>query len=251
MLGGGGGVGEGMARSKEEFESRSGAHAHVSDCLRLPERECAEKGCDECTRQACLRGGSRSRRSTHVPGQNESTRIQGRARSRSSIACARRSEAPPPAARERAGAFVSLLVDHDAYRRIRARGAGGGRPRHRDPRAWRAGVRTRRLLRRGWTREGATGDPELLRRGDRGERAAAGRCLRRESTRRRGLERNAVVLRRMLCVDPEQERRPGGLAASSALRARSGTTARRAGDVWAASASSIAREPIHSLAREG
>src|SRR5262249_12710573 len=183
------------------------------------ERAFAEKGFDECTMQdvAAEAGISLKTLYTAFPGKNEIYAEIQAVRGMAFLERVRSAEGGSAQQQFESGlrAFVSFLIEHDAYRKILLREgqAWGLHPAAENTREyWRAGVtHVAAVLRQGMD-EGVfhEGDPELL--------AAsvfavmqvqlAGRLFR--AGNRPDVDEIAsgtlVLLRRMLCVDPEPQR---------------------------------------------
>lgn len=200
-------------------------HDLIFECA---ERVFAEKGFDECTMQdvAAEAGISLKTLYTAFPGKNE---IYAEIQAVRGIAFLDRVRggAADGSALEKldAGlrAFVAFLVEHDAYRRILLREghAWGLNPTTENTREhWRAGVtHVAAVLRQGMD-EGVfhEGDAELLAASVTAvmQVQLAGRLFRagKQANAAEIAEGTLVVLRRMLCVDPDAPRGQALAAAS-------------------------------------
>ena len=199
-------------------------HDLIFECA---ERVFAEKGFDECTMQdvAAEAGISLKTLYTAFPGKNEMYAEIQAVRGVAFLERVRSANQGSALEKFESGlrAFVSFLIEHDAYRKILLREgqAWGLDPATENTREyWRAGVsHVAAVLSQGMD-EGVfhQGDPELL--------AAsvfavmqvqlAGRLFRagNEPNAEEIADGTLVVLRRMLCVDPDAPSRPALAAAS-------------------------------------
>jgi AcrR family transcriptional regulator len=199
-------------------------HDLIFECA---ERVFAEKGFDECTMQDVASEAGISLKTLYAtfPGKNEIYAEIQAVRGIAFLDRVRSASEGSAIDKLEAGlrAFVSFLVDHDAYRRILLREghAWGLDPTTENTREyWRAGVsHVGAILRQGMD-EGVfyEGDPELL--------AAtvtsvmqvqlAGRLFRagNQPDAEEIASGTLVVLRRMLCVDPDAPSRPSLAAVS-------------------------------------
>src|SRR5688572_18481097 len=211
-----------MSSSKKKNSNLEAArsrmyHDLIFDCA---ERVFAAKGFDECTMHdvAAEAGISLKTLYTAFPGKNEIYAEIQAVRGMAFLERVRSATEGSAQDQFETGlrAFVSFLIEHDAYRKILLREgqAWGLDPATENTREhWRAGVsHVAAVLRQGMD-EGVfhEGDPELLA----GSVTAVMQVQLAGRLFRAGNQPDAediangtlVVLRRMLCVDPEQERR--------------------------------------------
>jgi AcrR family transcriptional regulator len=200
-------------------------HDLIFECA---ERVFAEKGFDECTMQdvAAEAGISLKTLYTAFPGKNEIYAEIQAVRGTAFLDRVRGAGAGGALEKLESGlrAFVSFLVDHDAYRRILLREghAWGLDPITENTRVhWRAGVNhVAAVLRQGMD-EGVfhEGDAELLAASVTAvmQVQLAGRLFRagNQANAAEIAEGTLVVLRRMLCVDPDAPIGQAELAAAS------------------------------------